>query len=115
MSRVSQTETRLAAFMPAEKARYKVMTLSRGVVFFVLGGLCLVGAFAFTILVMRETHGSPSVAVLIFAAIPAVAGAYFLFAGGHIISGEAMEAAGETGSIVARTAARALRLARPKV
>lgn len=115
MRRISQTETKLAAFMPPEKARYKVKTLGRGIVFFVLGGICLVGAFAFTILVMRETKGAPSIAVLIFAAIPAVAGAYFLFAGGHIISGEAMEAAGETGSIVARTTARVLRLARPKV
>ena len=115
MSRVSQTETKLATVMPPEKARYKVKTLGRGLLFFLLGGLFLFGGFAFVVLVMHETKGAPSIPLLIFAAIPALAGAYFLFAGGHIVSGEAMEAAGETGSIVARTAAKALRLARPKV
>lgn len=113
--RISQTETRLAAFMPPEKARYKVKTLGRGILFFVLGGFCLLGAFAFLVWVMRETKGSPSIPLLLFAALLGLPGAYFLFAGGHIVSGEAMEAAGETGSIVARAAARALRLARPKV
>ena len=115
MSRISATETRLAAFMPPDKARYKVKSLGRGIVFFVLGACCIGGAFAFVIWVMRETKGAPSIPILLFAAVPLVAGGYFLFAGGHIVSGEAMEAAGETGSIVARTAARALRLARPKL
>lgn len=115
MSRVSQTETKLAAFMPPATARYKVKTLGRGILFFVLGGGCLFGAFAFVVMVMRETKGAPSLGMLIFASLLALPGAYFLFAGGHIMSGEAMQAAGETGSIVARTAAKALRLARPKV
>lgn len=114
MSRVSQTEARLAAIMPPEKARYKAKSLGRGIVFFAIGALCLLGAFAFVVLVMRETKGQPSLSVLGFASLLAIPGGYFLFAGGHILSGEAMEAAGETGSIVARTAAKALRLARPK-
>lgn len=115
MSRISQTETKLAAFMPPAKAHYKVRTLGRGILFFVLGGICLFGAFAFIVIVMRETKGAPSVGMLVFASLLALPGAYFLFAGGHVVSGEAMEAAGETGSIIARTAAKALRLARPKV
>ena len=100
--------------MPPEKARYKARSLGRGVVFFVLGAICFAGAFGLVVYVAVTTKGSPSIPVLIFSSLLALPGAYFLFAGGHIVSGEAMEAAGETGNIVARTAARALRLARPK-
>lgn len=100
--------------MPPEKARYKAKSLGRGAVYFVIGGLCIAAAFAFVVFTMRETKGAPSVAILLFACLPGLPGAYFLFAGGHIVSGEAMEAAGETGNILAKTAARALRLARPK-
>lgn len=114
MSRISQTETKLAAFMPAAKAHYKARSLGRGIVFFVIGAVCFVGAFGLVGYVAVTTKGSPSIPLLIFGSLLALPGAYFLFAGGHIVSGEAMEAAGETGNIVARTAARALRLARPK-
>jgi len=114
MSLRQSTETQLAAFMPPEKARYKAKSLGRGILYFVIGGLCIAAAFAFVIWAMRETKGAPSIAILLFACLPGLPGTYFLFAGGHIVSGEAMEAAGETGNIVVRTAAKALRLARPK-
>lgn len=100
--------------MPPARAEYKARSMGRSAVFFLLGGLCIAGAFGFVVYVMRASAGSPSIPVLIFAAVPLVAGGYFLFAGGNILSAEAMDAAGETGNVVVRTAAKALRLARPR-
>jgi hypothetical protein len=101
--------------MPRQRAEYKAKSMGRSVAFFALGAVCIAGAFAFVVWTMRETKGAPSIPVLLFAAVPLVAGGYFLFAGGNILSAEAMDAAGETGNVVVRTAAKALRLARPKI
>lgn len=102
------------AGVPEQTADVKLRSTRRGWAMAVAGGLCIVVGFAFVIWVMRETKGLPSVAVLVFAALLALPGAYFLLAGGHLIAGDAMRAAENSGGVIARTAARALRLARPK-
>ncbi len=98
--------------VPADRARLKVQSTRRGGVFLVAGGLCIGAALAFVIWTMHVTQGAPSVALLIFAALPGLPGAYFLLAGGHLISGDAMRAAAESGGILTRTAAKALKIAR---
>jgi len=98
--------------VPPERARVKIQSTRRGWLFLFAGALCIGVAFAFIIWAMKETKAAPSIPLLIFAALPALPGAYFLLAGGHLISGDAMRAAEGSGNVVARTAAKALRIAR---
>jgi len=112
-------ETELAARLtgqgiPLERAIVKIQSTRRGVLFFVVGALCVAAAFAFVIYVMRETKGAPSIPLMIFALLPGLPGAYFLLAGGHLISGDAMQAAEASGGLLTRTAAKALKIARLK-
>jgi len=100
--------------VPPQRAAEKIQSTRRGVLFLVAGALFVVGAFAFVIYVMKETKGAPGISMLIFAALLGLPGAYFLLAGGHLISGDAMRAAEETGGIITRTAAKALKVARVK-
>ena len=100
--------------VPADRAVAKVQSTRRGVVFLVIGAICVAAGFAFVIYTMTITKGAPSIGLLVFAALPGLPGAYFLLAGGHLISGDAMRAAEESGGVLARTAAKALRAARGK-
>lgn len=100
--------------VPEETAIVKTQSTRRGWLFVVLGAVFIALAFAFIIWAMRETKAAPSVPLLVFAALPALPGAYFLLAGGHLIAGDAMKAAEQSGGVIARTAAKALRFARPK-
>lgn len=100
--------------VPPEKAAAKIQSTRRGVLFLVAGALCIAGAFAFVIYAMTLTKGAPSISTMVFALLPGLPGAYFLLAGGHLISGEAMHAAEESGGIITRTAAKALKIARGK-
>jgi nitrate reductase NapE component len=100
--------------VPPERAAEKIQSTRKGWLFVILGAVCIAGGFAFIVWTMIVTKGAPTVALLIFAALPALPGAYFLLAGGHMISGDAMRAAEESGGVLAKTAARALRLARGK-
>ena len=100
--------------VPPGTAAVKVQSTRRGALFVALGALLVVGAFAFVIYTMKITQGAPGLSMLIFAALLGLPGAYFLLAGGHLIAGDAMRAAEGSGSVIARTAARALRLTRPK-
>ena len=102
----------VARDVPPAKAIAKIRSSRRGWLFFALGAVCIAAAFAFIIWTMKETKGTPSIPLLIFAALPGLPGAYFLLAGGHLISGDAMRAAEDSGGVVARTAAKALRIAR---
>lgn len=103
-----------ASGVPPDRAKAKIQSTRRGWAFLIAGALCIGAAFAFIIWTMKETKGAPSVALLIFAALPGLPGAYFLLAGGHLISGDAMRAAEGSGGVLARTAAKALRIARGK-
>ena len=103
-----------AANIPPARAEQKLHSTRRGWLFVIAGALCILGAFAFVIWTMIVTKGAPSAGLLIFAALLGLPGAYFLLAGGHLISGDAMLAAEQSGGVIARTAARALRLAQPK-
>jgi len=98
--------------VPPEKAVAKIQSTRRGVLFLLAGGLFIAMAFGFVIYTMIITKGAPSVASMVFALLPGLPGAYFLLAGGHLLSGDAMEAAEESGNVLARTAAKALNLAR---
>jgi len=98
--------------VPPERARVKIQSTRRGWLFLFAGALSIGAAFGFIIWTMRETKGVPSIPLLIFAALPGLPGAYFLLAGGHLISGDAMRAAEDSGNVVAKTAAKALRIAR---
>jgi len=100
--------------VPPGRAVEKVQSTRRGVVFLIVGAICVAAAFALVIYTMTITKGAPSIGVLVFAALPGLPGAYFLLAGGHLISGDAMRAAEESGGILAKTAAKALRVARGK-
>lgn len=98
--------------MPPERARQKAAGVARGVAFIALGLLCVAAGFGLVIWILVQTKASPSLGLLIFAALPVLPGVYFLLAGGHIISGDAMHAAEHSGGILARTAAKALKAAR---
>ncbi len=100
--------------IPPGRAVVKVRQSRKGWVFVILGAFCIAGGFAFIVWTMVVTKGAPSLPLLVFAALPALPGAYFLLAGGHMISGDAMRAAEVSGGVLAKTAARALRLARGK-
>jgi len=98
--------------VPPERAKEKIQSTRRGWMFFAVGVFCLAGAFAFVIYTMTVTKGAPNLSTMIFALLPGLPGAYFLLAGGHLISGDAMQAAETAGGIITRTAARALLIAR---
>lgn len=100
--------------VPPAAAAAKIQSTRRGILFLVAGGIAIAGAFAFVIYTMKTTQGTPGTSMLIFAALLGLPGAYFLLAGGFLISGDAMHAAEQSGGIITRTAARALRIARPK-
>jgi len=100
--------------VPPERARTKIQNTRRGVLFLLAGGLFIAMSFGFVIYTMIITKGAPSIASMIFALLPGLPGAYFLLAGGHLLSGDAMLAAEETGGIITRTAAKALKVARVK-
>lgn len=100
--------------VPVERARAKVQSTRRGWVFLVAGALCIAAAFGFVIYTMTITKGAPAVSTMIFALLPGAPGMYFLLAGGHLISGDAMRAAEASGGVLSRTAAKALNLARAK-
>jgi len=100
--------------VPPERAVVKIQSTRRGWLFLVVGAICIAAAFAFIIRTMAMTKGAPSLGLLIFAAFPGLPGAYFLLAAGHLISGDAMRAAEESGGVLARTAAKVLRVARGK-
>lgn len=100
--------------VPHDRARAKVQSTRRGWMFLAAGALCIAGAFAFVIYTMSVTKGAPGISLLVFAALPGLPGAYFLLAGGHLISGDAMRAAEDSGGIITRTAAKALKMARGK-
>jgi hypothetical protein len=117
MSLKEKTETALLAFnpnIPAPVAAMKAASIPRAIVFFLLGLLCILAPFALIAWLTITTKAAPPWPLLIFAALPLIAGIYFLFAGGNLLSGEAMDAAERTGGVVARTAARALKVARVK-
>jgi len=100
--------------VPPERAKAKIQSTRRGVLFLLAGGLFIAMAFGFVIYTMIITKGAPSIASMIFALLPGLPGAYFLLAGGHLLSGDAMRAAEESGGIITRTAARVLKVARVK-
>jgi len=98
--------------VPPDRAIAKIRSTRRGWMFLIAGAFCIAGAFGFVIWTMTVMKGAPSVALLVFAALPGLPGSYFLLAGGHLISGDAMRAAEESGGVLARTAAKALKIAR---
>ncbi len=100
--------------VPPEKAVAKIQSTRRGILFLVAGAVFMVGAFAFVIYTMTVTEGAANVSTLIFALLPGLLGFYLGLAGGHLISADAMQAAEASGSIITRTAAKALTIARGK-
>jgi len=117
MKPAEQTEiaARLTAQnVPLKRVVSKIQNTRRGVLFLFAGGLFIAMSFGFVIYTMVITKGAPSIASMIFALLPGLPGAYFLLAGGHLLSGDAMLAAEESGGIITRTAAKALRVARVK-
>jgi len=100
--------------VPPERAKAKIQSTRRGWMFLIAGAFCIAAAFGFVIYTMTMTKGAPSISAMIFALLPGGPGMYFLLAGGHLISGDAMRAAEDSGGVLARTAARALRIARGK-
>jgi len=100
--------------VPPKRAENKIQNTRRGWTFFAVGVLCIGMAFGFVIYTMIVTKGAPSIPSMIFALLPGLPGAYFLLAGGHLLSGDAMRAAEESGGIITRTAARVLKVARVK-
>jgi len=100
--------------VPPERAVEKIQNTRRGVLFLLAGGLFIAMAFGFVIYTMAITKGAPSIGSMVFALLPGLPGAYFLLAGGHLLSGDAMRAAEESGGIITRTAAKVLTVARIK-
>lgn len=100
--------------IPAETAADKIRATRRGWLLAAVGALMFLGAFGSVIGLTVFTKAAPSTSLLIFAGLLAVPGMLFVLMGGHLIAGDAMRAAEQSGGFMAKTAAKALNLARPK-
>lgn len=110
------TDAILAAHpnMPRARARQKAANLPRAIVFIIAGILLTLLGFGLVVFVLLTTKAAPSIPIVVLAAGPVLPGIWFLLAGGNLISGDAMDAAEQSGNAIARTAARALKAARSK-
>ncbi len=117
MTRIDRTATALRAQnpnLPEHKAREKAASLWRGVLFLIIGLASLAFGGALMLKVVSTTNAAPTIGLLIFAGVPMIVGLYCVFAGGHIMSGEAMAAAEKSGGALAKLAARLVNAARGK-
>lgn len=100
--------------MPPAKAVQKAASLERGVALLALGAFLMLVAGALVIVPIALLREMPGVAFLIFAGLFGSGGLFLVFAGGHIMSGEAMDAAGKSGSLLAKIVAGAVAKIRAK-
>lgn len=95
--------------MPPERALRKASETSKGILFVVLGAFFILLGFGLALTALVLTKASPSIPFLLLCGAPALPGAYFLLAGGNLISRDAMDAAEQSGGIITKTVARALK------
>jgi hypothetical protein len=98
--------------MPPERAHRKASEMGKGIVFVALGAFLILLGFGLAIAVLLITKASPSIPLIGLAALPALPGAYYLLAGGNLISRDAMQAAEQSGGVITRTAAKVLNRSR---
>jgi hypothetical protein len=117
MRHVERTATELRVQnpnLPEHKAREKAASLWRGLLFLVIGLASLAFGGALMLKVVSTTSAAPSIGVLVFAGVPMIVGLYCVFAGGHIMSGEAMTAAAQSSGALGKIAAKLVNVARGK-
>lgn len=94
--------------MPADRIQRKVSETRKGIVFVALGVFFILLGFGLAITILLITKATVSLPLVGLCALPAIPGAYFLLAGGNLISRDAMRAAEVSGDIITRTAAKVL-------
>lgn len=117
MKPIEQTKSfaRMQAMgVPPRTAKLKAADTRRGWWFVGIGAACAVIAFTLIIVMTLVTKAVPSVSLLVFAGLLAAPGGIMIFAGGHLVAGDAMRAAEKSGGMLSRAAAKALNLARAK-
>lgn len=103
-----ETSTQLQALnpgMPAAKADQKAESVGRGIALLAIGIFLMLIAAGLVLVPMVVFKEIPGIAFLIFTGIFGVIGALLLMAGGHVMSGEGLDAAAQAGSRVAKAIA----------
>lgn len=113
LSKTAQTLVQRTG-MPAQVAQQKAASVGRGVALSVVGLLLMVGGGWLVVRVMTTTGAEPSLSFLVFAGLPVLGGLLLVWAGGHIVSGDAMRAAAESGGVIGKMAEGLLSLVRGK-
>lgn len=108
------TQTMIRRGVPEPIAKAKTRAWKGGIVVAVFGGLVALASFGFPVLAFAVLKESPGVALLIFSGVGFLGGFFLVFVGAHAASGEAMDAAGQAGSRVFGSLAKAARLVRGK-
>ena len=107
------TQTLVAQQIPEAKARSMTKSIGRGIALILLGLVLLVAGVGLVIYIIVKLAKEPALSVMLLSGFLGLAGVYFLVAGGNVISGQALDAAGE--SPLFGLAAKAIRLWKPKV
>lgn len=117
MKPIEQTQSFVgmkALGVPPKTAKRKAADTRRGWWFVGIGATCAIIGFALIIAMTVITKAVPGIPLLVFAGLLAAPGGILIFAGGHLVAGDAMRAAEKSGGLLSRSAARALNLARTK-
>ena len=111
-----QTAAKLHAItgMPMAVAAQKAASLGRGIVLLLVGVLLMFAAAALVGVPIVLLEEMPGALFLVFAGLFGAGGLLLALAGAHVMSGEAVTAAAQTGSVFAKTVAAAIAKARGK-
>jgi hypothetical protein len=106
------TQTMVGLGVPEPVARAKTRAWKGGNYVAALGGVIALASFAFPFLSFIVLKESPGLLVVVLALSGLSVGGLLVYIGGHAASGEAMDAAGESGSKLAGAIAAAARKVR---
>lgn len=104
--------TLTSAGIPAQKAETMTRSVGKGLALILVGLILLAVAVGTPGYIVLKLAKEPSVSIMLFAGFALLAAVYFLVAGGNIISGQALDHAGQ--SPLFGIAARAIRYWKPK-
>jgi hypothetical protein len=88
--------------MPEERALAKAASAGTGLALIIIGIVLVLVAAALVVVPILVLRESPGGLFLIFAGVLLLGGFFLAFAGGHVWSGEAMTAAANSGSLLAK-------------
>jgi hypothetical protein len=98
MKRISRelTQTLVAHDVPEKKARHMARSVGRGLGLIVIGLVMLAAALGLVGYVVFKLGKEPGMGVMVFSGFLCLSAVYFLVAGGNLMSGQALDAAGES-------------------